>query len=180
VFHPQAVSPGSASQRWSRIKGFRAAVWSYLKRPWTGSAEKHSASSSAHEIFQINDGSNVDHIAVEVCQLLQVVPDDCEAPHALVLKLAQRVQDRGQGGARLEAAASGANAEAGKRLLQNAMKALDPHAREIMLLQLSDGSHYRAIAERLNMPPADVLRILISAYAQLRWHTERVDPPARS
>jgi DNA-directed RNA polymerase specialized sigma24 family protein len=177
VFHLQAFSSGAAAERWKRL---RATLWSYLTRPWTGSHEKDSTSSSAHKRFQMDNHTNVDQIAVEVSQLLQAVPDDCEAPQALVLKLAQRVQDRGQGKVRLEAVSSGASAAADKRLLQNAVRALDPRAQEILLLQLSDGGHYRAIAERLNMPPTDVLRILTSAYVQLRWHTEPVDPPARN
>jgi DNA-directed RNA polymerase specialized sigma24 family protein len=180
VSHPQAVASGSAAKRSGRIKSLRTALWSYLKRPWTGSRETDSATTSAVETFQIDDRSNVDQIAVEVCQLLQAVPDDCEAPQALVLKLAQRVQDRQESVGAQPASASRANAAADRQFLQNAVLALDRQAREIMLLQLSDGSHYRAIAERLNMPPAEVLRILTSAYAQLRWHTEPVDLPAKS
>jgi RNA polymerase sigma factor (sigma-70 family) len=128
----------------------------------------------------MTNGSYVDQIAVEVHQLLQAVSDDCENPHTLVLGLAQRVQDRRQGGAQLEAAASSVNAAAAERRIQTAFKALDPKAQEIMRLHLSQGSHYRQIAERLNMQPAHVLRILTEAYAKLRWHTEPVEPMTKS
>lgn len=120
----------------------------------------------------MSDRSIVDQVAAEVYQLLQAVPDDCENPQALVLDLAQQVQDRQRGRAQLEAAAGSVNAAAVEQFIQSAFRTLDPKAQEIMLVQLSEGSHYRAIAEQLNLPPADVLRILTEAYAQLRWHME--------
>jgi DNA-directed RNA polymerase specialized sigma24 family protein len=130
-------------------------------------------------ILQMKDGSNLDQIAVEVHQLLQAVPDDCENPQALVLTLAQRIQDRTQE-PQVDDATIAANAGAGERLIQNAFASLDRRTREILLLQLSADGHYRAIARRLNMPPSDVLRILREAYVKLRWHTESQEPPAES
>ena len=123
----------------------------------------------------MKDGSNLDQIAVEVHQLLQAVPDDCENPQALVLTLAQRVQDRTQG-AQVDGATITANAGAGEQLIRNAFGSLDRRTQEILLLQLSADGHYRAIARRLSMPPSDVLRILREAYVKLRWQTESQEP----
>lgn len=127
----------------------------------------------------MSDRSNVDQIAAEVYQLLQAVPDDCENPQALVLDLAQQAQDRQLGKAPLDAATRSANAAAVEQCIQSAFRTLDPKAQAIMLVQLSEGSHYRAIAEELNLPPADVLRILTEAYAQLRWHMEPAEATKR-
>jgi DNA-directed RNA polymerase specialized sigma24 family protein len=175
----QIPASGATGERWNRIKGLPAALWSHLIRPWTRSPEKPLAKSTP-EIFQIKDHSNLDQIAVEVFQLLQAVPDDCEAPQALVLNLAQQVQERRDEGAQRHAAASSANAAAAEQSLKEAFNQLDPEARAILRLQLWEESHYRAIAERLKLPPALVLRILTDAYAQLRWHTETVRSTTQS
>lgn len=128
----------------------------------------------------MSDRPDVDQIAAEVYQLLQTVSDDCENPQVLVLELAQQVEDRRQGGTKPATAASSANTAAGERLIQNAFSKLDPKAQEITRLQCAEGSHYRAIAARLNMQPAHVLRILTEAYVQLRWHTEESEPTTKS
>jgi DNA-directed RNA polymerase specialized sigma24 family protein len=175
----QIPASGATGERWNRIKGLPAALWSHLIRPWTRSPEK-SLAKSTPEIFHIKDRSNLDQIAVEVFQLLQAVPDDCEAPQALVLNLAQQVQERRDEGAQRHAAASSANAAATEQSLKEAFNQLDPEARAILRLQLWEESHYRAIAERLKLPPALVLRILTDAYAQLRWHTETVRSTTQS
>lgn len=174
----QIPASGATGERWRHIKGLSAALWSHLIRPWRRRSEKELANSTPE--IHISDRSSIDHIAVEVCQLLQAIPDDCETPQALVLKLAQRVQDRRDGGAQFDAAASSANAAAGEEFLRDAFTALDPKTKAILKLHLTDGSHYRAIAERLNLPQAHVLRILTRAYARLRWHTEPVDPAGKS
>src|SRR5688572_6710749 len=127
----------------------------------------------------MSDRPDVDQIAAEVYQLLQSVPDDCENPQVLVLELAQRIEDRRLGGAQPAAAASSANTAAAERLIQNAFSNLDPRTQEIMRLQATEGSHYLAIAARLNMQPAHVLRILREAYVQLRWHTEESEPTTK-
>jgi hypothetical protein len=128
----------------------------------------------------MRDRPDVDQIAAEVYQLLQTVSDDCENPQVMVLELAQRVEDRRHGGTKITTAAGRACTPASERLIQNVFSKLDPRAQEIMRLQLAEGSHYRAIATRLNMQPADALRILTDAYVQLRWHTEESELTTKS
>lgn len=129
------------------------------------------------------EDSNLDEIANEVHRLLQAVPDGCEDPQAVILELAKAVESR-QHAMRLKdlgrrkaesSAPGGPTTAAGELLVKNAFRSLDPEAQTILRMQLSDGCHYRMIAERLNMQPSQVLRILRMAYSQLRWHTASVD-----
>jgi hypothetical protein len=178
----QVVPSGHPDRRWRRLKDLRAALLSYLRRIWMRTFEEDLATVRAREIFQGPDRSNLEDVANEVCRLLQSVPDRCENPQLVVLELAKSVMDRTQGAAEEGRAASGTtepSCAAGAVVIQNAFSELDPRARAIMRLHLSDGGHYRAIAKRLNMDPSLVLRILGHAYAQLRWHTEPVSPAAR-
>lgn len=182
---PQAVASGSPDRRWSRVKGFRAALWSYLTKPWTKAPEEDRASVRIREMLQRSEASDIDELANDVCRLMQAVPDDCEHPQAVLFELAQQVQDRkerkereGSGSVTTASTVTTASSAEGERLVQNAFRALDPEAQKIMLVHLSAGSYYIAIAEQLNMEPATVLRVLTKAYVQLRWHTETVDPAA--
>lgn len=179
---PQAVPPGSPDQRWNRVRGLRAAFWSYLVRPWTKAPQEDRASVRTREMLQRSEASDIDELADEVCRLMQAVPDDCEHPQAVLLEFAQQVQDRkegeGSGSVATASTATTASSAEGERLVQNAFRALDPEARALMWAHVSAGSHYLAIAEQLNMRPATVLRVLTKAYVQLRWHTETVDPAA--
>lgn len=181
---PQVVASGSPDRRWSRVKGLRAALWSYLTKPWTKTPQEDPASVPTSEMFHRSEASDIDELADEVCRLMQAVPDDCEHPQAVLLELAQQVQDRkereGSGSVATASTATTASSAEGERFVQNAFRALDPEARKIMLVQLSAGSHYIAIAEQLNMEPATVLRVLTKAYVQLRWHTEAVDSAGRN
>lgn len=179
---PQAVASGSPDRRWSRVKGLRAALWSYLTKPWTKTPQEDRASVPTREMLQRCEASDIDELADEVCRLMQAVPDDCDHPQAVLFGLAQQVQDRkereGSGSVATASTATTASSAEVERLVQNAFRALDPEARKIMLVQLSAGSHYIAIAKQLNMEPATVLRVLTKAYVQLRWHTETVDSAA--
>jgi hypothetical protein len=182
MFNPRAV-PRHLGRRRRRLKDLHAALWSYLRRSWMRASEEDSASVRIREIFQGPDRSNLDDIANEVYRLLQSVPDECQDPQLVVLELAKSVMDRTQGAVQGGRPASSTGSEpssaAGATIIQNAFCELDPRTRAFMRLHLSDGNHYRAIAERLNMDPSHVLRIIGHGYVRLRWHTEPVSPGAR-
>ena len=156
-----------------------------------GAPKEDTGTVRAGETFQRSEGSSVDEIAREVFTLMQDVPDGCEEPQAVVLELAREVEarrekrltDRGQTGTEDAVSGSGTTTSPSSaeraQFLRSAVSKLDPKEREILLLHLSEGSHYRAIAERLNMQPSHVLGILRRAYTGLRWHTETVNSAAK-